>query len=618
METLSFERMELREGTVAPALVNTCQWLLTSSEYISWRDPDQIDDHHGFMWIKSKAGAGKSTTMKFLLESTRGQRSGDTVISFFFNARGDEMERTLNGLYRHLLHQLLSSVSRLKYAQVDAVKKIAKQGWQLQPLKDLLRRVVLDLQSERFICFIDALDETSEDEIRELIDFFEELGNDVVAKNIGFRVCFSSRYYPNVALEKCQYLNLDKKSEHENDIALYIQSKLKPRRGGIQDNLPALVQKKAQGVFLWVVLVTQILKKDHDRGDIHKARIRLESIPPGLHNLFYEMIHRNVEDPDDNKYLLSLLQWIAFARRPLSCQDLYFAIRSEDPDFQIPHSWTTPHVVSFETMKLFILNCSKGLAELTSFTRWATVQFIHESVRNFLNKTGFDILTPGLSVPMAGFAHDNLKQCCLRWISNSLVQQLRSETPGWLGDLYMPFVRYCIENMLEHAELAWTNGVPQQDLIRSFPIELWMFVARCVSDRYLSRERPATPPSLTEIFAIHDAQLLLAIELRLIGPRLLSCQYEAALRTALSQQKMQTFELLLQRGAPSDSSVEQQTKTLMLAVKKGNAEALKLMRRYGKHSVPGHDYARLLRQAPRLADSPWILEYTERRQRSNP
>jgi hypothetical protein len=173
------------------------------------------------------------------------------------------------------------------------------------------------------------------------------------------------------------------------------------------------VQKKAQGVFLWVVLVTQMLKKDYDRGDIHKAHSRLESVPPGLHSLFHEMIHRNAEDPEGNRYLLSVLQWIAFARRPMSLQDLYFAVRSQDSEFQVPHPFTL-HGISLVTMKLFILNCSKSLAELTTSGRKPTVQFIHESVRDFLNETGFDILTPERTVPLLGFAHDNLTQCCLR------------------------------------------------------------------------------------------------------------------------------------------------------------------------------------------------------------
>ena len=600
METLSFERMGLRKGTVAPALANTCKWVLASPEYISWRDPDQINDHHGFMWIKSKAGAGKSTTMKFLLESTRSQHSGDTVISFFFNARGDEMEKTLSGLYRHLLHQILFSVSRLKYAMADDVNETASQGWQLQSLKDLLRRAVLDLQSERFICFIDALDETSEDEIRELIDFFEDLGNEVVAKNIRFRVCFSSRHYPNVNLEKCQYLNLDTKREHENDIALYIQSKLKPQGGGISDNLPALVQQKAQGVFLWVVLVIQILKKDYDRGDIHKAHSRLESIPPGLHSLFYDMIHRNVEDPDDNKYLLSLLLWIAFARRPLTLQELYYAVRSEDPHLDISQL-CLGNGVDLGTMKLFILNCSKGLAELTTTRRRRlTVQFIHESVRDFLNKTGFDILTPGRGVPLLGFAHNNLKQCCLRWVSNKLFSPLRMRTFPWLTSDNAPLMPYSLSNMIEHAEQACRNGIPQEDFVERFPIEAWVILAQCT--RYMPWG-PSTPPtSLTEILTYHHATALLAIELERIGPRLLSCQYETALRFAMSQRDITTFRLLLYKASPSHSSVGEQAKTVLHAVRERNEMALEFMSVYGEQFLPAHEYFILTMRAARPDD----------------
>ena len=629
MESLSFERMGLRKGTIAPALVNTCQWLLTSPEYISWRNPDQIDVHHGFMWIKSKAGAGKSTTMKFLLESTRSQHSGDTVISFFFNARGDEMEKTLNGLYRHLLHQILSTVSRLKYGMVDDINETAYQGWQLQPLKDLLRRAVLDLQSERFTCFIDALDETSEDEIRELIDFFEELGNDVVAKNISFRVCFSSRHYPNVKLEICQYLNLDNKREHENDIALYIRSKLKPQRGGISDSIPALVLKKAQGVFLWVVLVTQILKRDYDRGDIHKAHSRLESIPPGLHSLFYDMIHRNVEDPDDNKYLLSLLLWIAFARHPLTPQDLYYAVRSEDADLDISQLLQT-NDVNLETMKLFILNCSKGLAELTTTRRRRpTVQFIHESVRDFLNETGFDILTPGRGTPLLGFAHNNLKQCCLRWISYTISKQPVTRT--FYSDT--PLISYSIGHIIEHAEQACRSGIPQEDFVENFPAEVWTLLERratgwdklgelyaspasrteilaCAAGWYMPGEPYASPVSLTEILTSHNAKALLAIELERIGPRLLSCQYETALRTAMSHSEMTIFRLLLHKASPSHSSVEEQAKTVLYAVEERYEEALRLMSIYGKHFVPPCERFALTLQAacPEYAGRP-ILGY---------
>ncbi|KAM0711782.1 hypothetical protein Q7P35_001151 [Cladosporium inversicolor] len=607
MRNLSFERMGLRRGTVAPALINTCQWLLTSPEYIDWRDPAYIYDHHGLMWIKSKAGAGKSTMMKFLLESTRSRHSGDNIISFFFNARGDRMETSLNGLYRHLLHQLLCSVSRLRDAMIDDVNTLACQGWQLQPLKDLFRAAVLGLRSERFTCFIDALDEAPEDDIQDLIDFFEELGNDVVASHISFRVCFSSRHYPNIELEICQYLNLDEKAGHEDDIAFYIRSKLKSPEGGVPIDLLDLMQKKAQGVFLWAVLVTQMLNKDYRRGDVHKVRSRVESIPPDIHSLFHEMIHRNVEDPSGTKDLVLILQWIAFARRPLAPQELYYAIRSEDPDFDISQLGN-PSGVSFETMKLFILNRSKGLAELTTSYRRPTIQFIHESVRDFLNHTGFDILTPGRIVPLLGYAHSNLTKCCLRWITSSLYEQIsrrlfEKHRTRTLDTDEIPLLSYVVENMIEHADLACRHGVSQEDFVKSFSIGLWMLLARCVSDRYLPRERPATPTSVTEILAFHNARALLAIELGRVGPRLQSYQYETALRRALYKKSMTTVEFLLHNGSPSHNSVNQQAKTLLFAVDRNNTEALQLIIRHGKHAVLIHDHAVLVRRIARLTDA---------------
>jgi hypothetical protein len=53
------------------------------------------------------------------------------------------------------------------------------------------------------VYFIDALDECPESEIRDLVEFFEDLSEVAAAKGIRFRVCFSSRHYPNVSLEKC-------------------------------------------------------------------------------------------------------------------------------------------------------------------------------------------------------------------------------------------------------------------------------------------------------------------------------------------------------------------------------------------------------------------------------
>jgi hypothetical protein len=105
LKSLRFPHMDVRRQTVKDAHASTCEWIFEEQEYKSWCDTEQTPLHYGFLWIKSKPGAGKSTLTKFLLESTEQQSSPDmAVTSFFFNARGALLERSLKGMYRQLLH----------------------------------------------------------------------------------------------------------------------------------------------------------------------------------------------------------------------------------------------------------------------------------------------------------------------------------------------------------------------------------------------------------------------------------------------------------------------------------------------------------------------------------
>ena len=112
MDALRFPQMNVRRQTVKDAHTGTCAWVLEKAEYQSRCDTGRIPLHRGFLWIKSKPGAGKSTLMKFLLDSS--EQVGEAVVSFFFNARGDPLERSLEGMCRQLLHQLLTRVARLQ------------------------------------------------------------------------------------------------------------------------------------------------------------------------------------------------------------------------------------------------------------------------------------------------------------------------------------------------------------------------------------------------------------------------------------------------------------------------------------------------------------------------
>ena len=327
-----------------------------------------------------------------------------------------------------------------------------------------------------------------------MIDFFEELGESAAEKTIELRVCFSSRYYPQVTMNKCQDMLLDRQAGHEEDITKYVKSKLKTRKGNTGEELRQAVQAKAQGVFMWVVLVVRILNEESDRGS-NNASLRkcLDQIPGELHELFEDILQRGVRD-DEN--LIPTLQWVSFAQRPLACEELYFAVRSDRPDFDVAKPWDQDEDDT-ETMRLFILNSSKGLAELTRGKK-PIVQFIHESVRDYLRETGFRVLAPDLHSSLLGSTHEYLKRCCSRWIAERVIAQLalperlpkaKSQEAKELrgkAATFFPFLEYSVNYLVYHAELACGYGTSQAGFVETFPQAQWT--------------------TIHNIFAIHDTR----------------------------------------------------------------------------------------------------------------
>ena len=133
---------------------------------------------------------------------------------------------------------------------------------------------------------------------------------------------------------------------------------------------------------MWVVLVVPILNEELERGRIFAVKKRLQEIPAGLSELFKDLLKRDNENIDD---LLLCIQWILYAKRPLTREEFYFAVVSGlDPDPVNLAEWNPKHI-STDIMTRFVLSSSKGLAEITK-SRDQTIQFIHESVRDFLLK----------------------------------------------------------------------------------------------------------------------------------------------------------------------------------------------------------------------------------------
>jgi ankyrin repeat protein/nucleoside phosphorylase len=476
LDSLHFEQIDARKMTIERAHNKTCSWFLKHPDYQAWLDPGKLAEHHGFLWISGKPGAGKSTIMKFAYLKTRKSHKNTVIASFFFNARGEYLERSVSGMYRSLLRQLLLGYPDLQKVLEDP--EIVPQNQNgcppLNILKDIFQEAVSGLGQRPFTCFIDALDECDEQQIMDMVQYFKGLGEDANNDGIPLRICFSSRHYPYINIRRARRLILEHQPGHVEDLTNYITSNLET-----QD--PELLEKlleKANGVFLWVVLVVKILKDEMASGSLAVSK-RLTEIPSDLRNLFKDILGR--DDKHLDRLRFSIL-WILYAKRPLQPKEFYHALwtalsLNDLADPEIP-DLTRPDADS--RVKILIISSSKGLAEVTK-SKQPTVQFIHESVRDFLIKDkGLQELWPDLGVKWESQSHERLKQCCNTYMNHMAIKQFvttldsvaKSDIPIEISKTY-PFLEYASQHVLYHADAA-AHAIPQLEFLRQLVPPAWL------------------------------------------------------------------------------------------------------------------------------------------------
>jgi hypothetical protein len=419
LTSLSFDQMDSRQSTIKSAYSTTCEWLLQHPAYVDWMDPDKLHQHRGFLWINGKPGAGKSTLMKFAhAYADRERPEIEILVSFFFNARGDELERSTIGMYRALLFQLLNKAADLQRLLDDLHPSPEhpdqRSAWTIKLLCELLSSAITGLGQRRLKCFVDALDECDEQQVREMVIFFEELCQNALEKGSQLYICFASRHYPTIDIRSGRQLTLEDEHGHGEDLAKYVQSHLRAGNRKDSEEVRTQIREKSNGVFMWTVLVVDILNEEFRRGRIFAVKKRLQEIPAKLGDLFKDILRRDTTNMTD---LLLCLQWILFAKRPLRREEFYFAmVAGLDPDPENMTEWDAERIIAND-MNRFVLNSSKGLAELTK-SKTPTVQFIHESVRDFLVKdNGLCELWPELGKDLYSLSHDQLKRCCQNYLN---------------------------------------------------------------------------------------------------------------------------------------------------------------------------------------------------------
>jgi hypothetical protein len=190
-------------------------------------------------------------------------------------------------MYRSVIHQLYAKIPRIKAAASRRVTVAKQQVWSIKILEDMLRESVLGLASdEKVTIYIDALDECEIDQVRSAVDFFEGLSRSATREEKPFFICLSSRYYPQITMQCHAEVKLDTLTEHAEDITTFLASNF-TLQSPFRSELQAEIEERCSGIFLWVVLVIQMLKRDHDKGATRsQLRETLRSLSHELSELF--------------------------------------------------------------------------------------------------------------------------------------------------------------------------------------------------------------------------------------------------------------------------------------------------------------------------------------------
>lgn len=506
-KALGFRRMGFRLDTVNPAHADSCRWVLDTEGFKRWRDPKLRDSHHGFFWIKGKPGAGKSTIMKYLYEYVQSQRLDFVVLAFFFNARGELLEQSVEGMWRSLLHQLLSMVPECREIVEIPDSYENEQTWEVATLRELFRKAVLRLRDRKVICFIDALDECcDQNDARDMVAFLENVMQSTHRNKIFFYTWFASRHYPQITIAHSEEIIVEKEESHEADVRKYIFDKLILAPWDLRNQLGTEIARRSLGVFLWVVLVVEELLGAFNRGTTRTELFDLlSSLPSDLGDMLSRIIRAGASDP----CLLLTLQWVLVGlrqRSDLFLVSLYFGVRfaSDQTDML---AWD-PNEIDKEGMAKFINHASKGLVEVTRVlhevpfalrkSEWLyDVHFIHESVRGHILTGGLAILDNSLRVDVEAISHAKIANLCQALSRPQVLQRECSFTgpyeiqPGWTYSpckperlvvecsdggklLSSPLKDYAYLHVFTHMEAAHVMGISQMSSLLYFPWQEWL------------------------------------------------------------------------------------------------------------------------------------------------
>ncbi|KAI5778045.1 hypothetical protein EDC01DRAFT_676219 [Geopyxis carbonaria] len=422
-----------RHAKISTRHDRTCDWLEQSPQYKDWISSQKS----GLLLIEGKPGSGKSTLTRYcndhLLADAR--QRGCILANFFYSHRDGHIEKDHCSMLRSLLWGILESDESffIHFQQAyrhykERMPADAKSVWDLKGLKTILYNCVHQHLLERKIFLVvDALDEGENNDRKDIVGFMWDLVNPtgvaITNGNSTVKIFLASRPIielgRNLLQRHCNHIILQR--HNQADIYKYTRGKLDIPLSSLEpvsmkEEIFDYISENAEGVFLWVYLVTDRILDYLEKGlSLNEIRRSLKSLPTDLENLYVLMLYELQGRVKTPSYTIQILRLCIYPHRGLTSAEMEHALAmlgnlETDPD---PKTW---ELEKPSNLKNLLINFSGNFVELKwsdsndSYSKVninayqnATVQVMHQTVHDFfvepheeVKKSKFAAVSDGL------------------------------------------------------------------------------------------------------------------------------------------------------------------------------------------------------------------------------
>lgn len=548
----------------------TCEWLIQHPSYREWL----ADTNRPLLWISGGPGKGKTMLAIYITEVLQPVvDSANDVLLYYFCSNRNKNQNTALTILRGILHQWIDLDPDLAQHIKNSFEGTETTKYTVSSFVSLWRVFLTLLRqtgSSRVVCVLDGLDECEKESLRQLLDAVGNYLSDSREKpRPRLKLILLSRPQPAILESKLgQYQQIkldDSDTEISHDVERYIFAKVAELASeqNLSEEMVAQVRRAllagSNGTFLWVGFVANDLQ---GRSWAEMNEI-LRGVPKGLGGVYQRLL----QQIDDKKALVPILQWIVLAARPLTVDELTVATGAK-PSGSLPAT----QVIKNQLRVFGLLVKIEG----------DVVNLVHESAKEFFQSDQVNI--EGISMfRMSEDTHRTLLRTCLAHVERGY------GTPGRIDERlsHNPLLTYASQYWPVHFYHAINVIDAPADFSRPFfdvnsPIrdEWWKF--------YWEQEKNGgNPPSFTLLHLaaylgnVVWAKMLIGKHARLVSRK--DNYGRTPLSWAVNRGHRDMVELLLGHGARVNAKDRSNLTALHIAVTGQHKDIVSVLLDRGAH-----------------------------------